>query len=574
MRDKSHKARSDLAVLILHWSLVGTFLVCLLTGGHIAYDSQHTLAHTWAKWTDSWPEGMVVQWHLISALVLCALLAGYLGFMVWSGQWRRLTAPRRKSRSTLGWLANISSVLSVGLLVGLAVTGVAMYFGGASSLWPQWHGALASALIVATIAHVGIQAVAGRFSALWRIRWQRIAIGTASMAGAAFIAAAIWWIEPGADTQLIVAHQEADISLDGRADEAIWSELPTATVHTQYGANFDGGTTDVSIKGFHDAESIYLLVQWKDATSSDIHLPLERTANGWRLISQGIEHDDETGFYEDKIAIAWSEKPILASAFTHHGKALIDGPHRPTTRGLHYTADGSMLDMWHWKSIRTGHQLPPRMDDNHIGPPIESVLVGHRYTGGYQPDWGGTGYSLNICLRDDPDCQATLKYVAQSGEFESVPGSARQRLQACLTQEESCEERLIPILLPKPTSADSTQSGAGSLSPVSGQVWTDQAEQSVAIGERIPGVVVYGRLDLNRDDVRAVGHWQDGLWTLEIKRSLTTRDEKDINLQPDVSPRYLWVAPFDSAQTRHAHHMRPIAVRIEPANTGINIAKQ
>jgi len=89
---------------------------------------------------------------------------------------------------------------------------------------------------------------------------------------------------------------------------------------------------------------------------------LERTATGWRLVTDGVINDDETGYYEDKMAVAWADKPQLATAFTHHGQDLVSGPHRPVTRGLHYTTDGSLIDLWHWKSVRTGMQLPGRLD--------------------------------------------------------------------------------------------------------------------------------------------------------------------------------------------------------------------
>jgi len=229
-----------------------------------------------------------------------------------------------------------------------------------------------------------------------------------------------------------------------------------------------------------------------------------------------------------------------------------------------------LIDLWHWKSVRTGLQLPGRLDDNHFGQAIPSLFAGHRYTGGYQKDWGGSGYRLNVCLRDDPDCQAVLARVAKHHEYWPVPGSARQRLQQCLDEPAVCEDRLIPILLPNDLSAVETEtdvgvdSGAGALTPATGQVWSEAAEQDVPVGTRVPGVVIDGRLGYGRADVRAAGHWKDGKWTLEIQRALDTFDEKDVTLAPGTGDKYLWVAPFDSSQTRHAHHIRPVRVHFEP----------
>ena len=205
--------------------------------------------------------------------------------------------------------------------------------------------------------------------------------------------------------------------------------------------------------------------------------------------------------------------------------------------------------------MRTGQQVPARLDDNHIGSPVRSVFAGHRYTGGYQPDWGPGGYALNVCLRDDPDCMAVLERIERTGEYESVPGSARQRLQQCFALPDTCESRLIPMLLPKRES-----DGSGMLTPTSGDVWSEARERRIESGELVPGVVIDGRLDLGRGDVRAASSWRDGVWTLEIQRALTTRDDKDVNLSPGLGPRYLWVAPFDAAQTRHSHHIKPIQV--------------
>lgn len=559
MMKATHKHRSDLSVIVLHWLIVALVLVSLATGARLASDRSDTIAGSWAAWLSIWPQGAIVQWHLVAAWVLVGVLLAYLAYIVCNGQWRKLVANSRAAGGPSRWLANLSSVLSLLILVALAATGTWMFLGlvGTSAAL-QWHAAMATALIVLTFLHVLLQTLAGRFWAMWRARWKRVFVGLAIASLAAVVVAGSGWWLTQPQFELVVEHLEDQVVLDGVADESVWAKLAPVTVTTSHGAGFSDGQTDVTIRGFHDGMSVFFLVQWSDPTHSQLHLPLERTASGWRILADGIQQDDETGFYEDKLAMLWSDKEQLASAFTQHGQDLVSGPHRPVTRGLHYTTDGSVLDLWHWKSVRTGQQLPARLDDNHIGPPVPSVFVGHRYTGGYQPDWGGAGYNLNVCLRDDPDCMAVLKRIRESGEYESIPGSAHQRLQRCLNLLEACESLLIPVLLPKKPS-----DGSGMLTPAVAQIWSEDLDSSTPPGTRVPGVVIDGRLGSNRADVRAAGQWQDGVWTLEIRRAMATLDDKDISLMPGLGPRYLWVAPFDGAQTRHAHHIKPVKVAFQ-----------
>jgi len=566
------KPRADLTTLVLHWAMVVLVMVSLASGATVASDREYTVAGVWARWLAIWPEGAVMQWHLVSGAVLIVLVAAYLAYLFGSGQWRKFVARASQSGGRKRWGANLTSSLSIVLLLVLSVTGLMLYTGVLAAMVLPIHAVAATLLIVLTLVHVVMHTVVGRFWAMWRASWQRLALGVLSTASLTLTGAGLWWWQANTHERLTIAHHEATVSLDGQADEAVWQSVQPVKIQTAHGANFDGSGTAVTVRGFHDGESVYLLLQWPDATASDVHLPLERTATGWRLVTDGVINDDETGYYEDKMAVAWADKPQLATAFTHHGQDLVSGPHRPVTRGLHYTTDGSLIDLWHWKSVRTGMQLPGRLDDNHFGEPIASLFAGHRYTGGYQTDWGGGGYRLNVCLRDDPDCQAVLARIAKHNEYWPVPGSARQRLQQCLDRPVGCEDRLIPVLLPKnfsiiePETGVDMDSGAGALTPATAQVWSETAEQQVPLGTRVPGVVIDGRLGQGRADVRAAGHWQDGQWTLEIQRALDTFDEKDVKLMPGRGDKFMWVAPFDSSQTRHAHHIRPVRVRIEPVS--------
>src|SRR3546814_20609735 len=60
---------------------------------------------------------------------------------------------------------------------------------------------------------------------------------------------------------------------------------------------------------------------------------------------------------------------LAALNTSHLGPQPLDGrPGGPNERGLHYTTDGSLVDAWHWKSVRTGPL--EQFDDDHFEPPL------------------------------------------------------------------------------------------------------------------------------------------------------------------------------------------------------------
>src|SRR3546814_3843177 len=78
--------------------------------------------------------------------------------------------------------------------------------------------------------------------------------------------------------------------------------------------------------------------------------------------------------------------PLAALSGARLGAQPLDGrPGGRNERGLHYTTDGTLVDVWHWKSVRTG--TLEQIDDDHFGPPLappENPTV--LYTAGYTQD--------------------------------------------------------------------------------------------------------------------------------------------------------------------------------------------
>jgi hypothetical protein len=552
-------SRAPLPTVLLHWLLAMALAVSLATGLRIAADAPDALVS--AALAPVLPQGAALLWHLISgALVLAAMLA-YTLYQVRSGLGRRLlqlprvgaagarAARLRRLDLVLYWLA-------FGLLLLAAGTGVLQYLGaappGARRLLEALHRMAAWGLLGYAAAHVGLQLAGGgarRLLAILLPRPAHLRIG----AWAAALSLGLILAAVAADRVLVrdlTLPRAVEVPvLDGRVDDRAWAQAPALRIALANGANLPGGESILTLRGVHDAERVYLLCEWTDPTRSTAHVPLLKTAQGWRILQTAYRSADENRWYEDKLALMLAPpgRPLAALTSVHLGAQPLRGePGAPGGRGLHYTTDGGILDVWHWKSVRNGaeHQA----DDNFFGPPLpapaqtprtrdpDSGAWLPRYTGGYRKDPPGTfsGYEMNW-------------------EFFS-------------------EGRTQPLRLPKDPRDLALPEAAGGAPPAPPATAPEPAwiefndtrpyadgPDTLPVGTLLPSVLPTGRLTGDRGDIAARGHWADGRWSLELSRRLDTGSSRDVAITDGT---LLWVAVFDHTQTRHAYHLRPVRLRL------------
>lgn len=308
------------------------------------------------------------------------------------------------------------------------------------------------------------------------------------------------------------------IKIDGKANENAWQKAPGVTVKTFAGANFYGGTSDVTLKTLHNKTETYFFIRWQDPTESLLHLPLVKTDAGWRVKSHGFERFDEKEFYEDKLALLFSKSCNIAAAATAHlgSQPQTELPANKHKKGYHFTSDG-VVDLWQWKAVRTNAMY--LVDDSYIGMPVAPIIGEKRYTAGYQQDGDmGGSYVLN------------WKWYSS--------------------------ENVTPKRLPNAPSFD----------PQGYASWFDYKAYSpkrddLPVGSLINSVLYRSnQLEGGRADVRAYGRYANGYWNLEIVRKKQASEKTDINLTDGIC---LWVSAFDHAQIAHTRHVRPLRLSYE-----------
>jgi hypothetical protein len=306
-----------------------------------------------------------------------------------------------------------------------------------------------------------------------------------------------------AQQRVLVAKRVAgEPTFDGSLDAA-WQAAPVATVKVVGGRNLPGGTTEVAIRALYTRDTIYLMYQYKDATRSFQRSPWVKQADGsWaKLKDPDDKGGDNNKYYEDKFAVLWN---ISSPAFEQRGcgSACHTGEGKPY--GNKYTGTaGERLDMWHVKSVRGGASIAQTDDQyvDHTRYDKEKNPNAGRKT---EPKTGG-GYVDNYT--DD-------KKAPKFGLKGNTPAPPYWIVDA---EKEPLDD------------------------------------SKYKAGDQVPGIIV-APFTGDRGDLPTTMVWQDGVWTIVIKRKLVTGSEFDVQFDDLKKPYAFGVAVFDNAQVRHAFH--------------------
>jgi hypothetical protein len=291
----------------------------------------------------------------------------------------------------------------------------------------------------------------------------------------------------------------------------------------------------VRVRAVHDGDHAYLLFEWPDATRSQKHLPLQKTEEGWRVLQYDYARQDENVFYEDKFAVMLSRDSHLAALNTSHlgPQPLAGRPGGPNGRGLHDTTDDTLVDVWHWKSVRTGPL--GQIDDDHFGPPMappEDPSV--RYTAGYTQDPKTSGgYTMN--WKSFSDGVVEPRWLPRS------PEELQARMGAIDLDPAASDAGLW--WMPRDLMVEATP----------------ELDALYPVGTVMPSVIAETPFEGDRGDVSAAAEWSDGWWRLEVKRKLASESELDVTIGDGT---YIWVSVFDHTQTRHSFHLRPLQIQL------------
>ena len=287
------------------------------------------------------------------------------------------------------------------------------------------------------------------------------------------------------------------------AADPAWAAAKPLAVEVSDGANFGGtGKTTGSLKAVYTADTLYMLVQYRDPTNSVRRGPYQKQADGsWKQLKDPADKGgDDNIFYEDKWAMLWSVNNSI-KGFEEQGCAASCHLGQGKPYGNKYTpGPGQIGDIWHAKSART----------------VPLGLVDDQYVDNtpYDPQKNPNAGRKNEDAAAD---YTPVKLVNGKPEFMNKDG--------------------------KPANAGGTY-------------WIERGQEAPFVdnfkpGDEVSSYFING-LKGDRSDVKIVQTWDNGVRTAVVSRKLVTGSKFDVQFA-DLKARYPFgFAAFDNAQVRHA----------------------
>jgi len=316
--------------------------------------------------------------------------------------------------------------------------------------------------------------------------------------------------------KLVSVKADTAITLDAMAEKA-WDKAAALEVKLDQlpyePSNGYPGTreTTVKIKSLYDDKNIYFYIQYADPTQSFARFPwVKQTDGSWKQLQNKDSTGHDNTYYEDKMAMYWDINTrgfkkkgcAISCHLTENGK---NNGFDDTSAGRKYTNNpGETIDMWHWKSVRTG---PLGMfDDQFVDSTADPKLNGEYGRKGDEKTGGG--YKNNV------------------NEAKTGP--------AFMNSPYSEEDKYWVLPRTKAEFVDTFKTG-----------------------DIVPGIVL-SPFTGSRADIKVASVWKDGMWTLEVERALVTTGDKveiqDVQFSDLNKPYYFGISVFDNSQIDHLYH--------------------
>jgi len=320
--------------------------------------------------------------------------------------------------------------------------------------------------------------------------------------GACFLIAATVAGAQASNTLTVVRANAAPV-LDGNASDPAWSSAQPLSVKLSGGANFAGGETTATLKSVVAGDTIYFLIQYADPTESKRRGAYQKQPDGsWKKLSDPNDKGgDDNVYYEDKWAMIWNINDSVAG-FNQSGCAVMCHIGEGKPFGNKYTAkDGELADMWHMKGSRNG--VNGQVDDQYVD--------ATRYDAKSAPNAGRKGDP------GGPDYKG-FGLVGGKPEFMNKDGKA---------------------------------AAAGGTYYIKDGDQVPFDDSKFKPGDEVASYIVY-KLQGDRGDIQVAYRWQNGVYTYEVARKLTTGSKFDVQFDNMNRTYYFGFAAFDNAQVRHA----------------------
>ena len=328
---------------------------------------------------------------------------------------------------------------------------------------------------------------------------------------------------------------DSELTLDG-VPEAAWDSATALVVQTT------GGTltgTQVTLKAVYTSANIYILASWADSTFS--------ITRGRYNVSGGVFDTGLTGNNsEDRLALLWEIGTV--EGFSSSGcQTTCHSLNDP----FHFHEEDERADMWHVKAARSsGVTSATNTTALTIDPASYEVTAGTVVLKGYADD----KYVDNVTRQSD----------AGSGVYsDNTNGTHAAWIEANPT------DWMDAMVL---TQSEINGGEAINITKALTNSWANltwAVSNYTALNANVPRHILTPPTG-SRGDIEVAMRWVDGVWTVEIKRTLDTGNIDDIAFSDTSTGVYYFsVAIMDnegqeqSGVLTHSIYTGPIALTFE-----------
>ena len=580
--------RTDIGTIAIHSWMVATLLVSIATG--LRFELELSESEYLQYLAPVLPASYIWILHLFAGTNIVAVAVAYPIYLYATGLKQRIALNATRFRGLLSpgparWAA-VNVILYWALFGGLViqiVTGLALFRGYGGWL-VQAHLYVTWLIVAYVIAHVAAHFAFGGLKQIMRIvrpspipgvasasgraapridgRGGRGATALALSVGAGLVAGYLFLYHDRSTRDVLHARRISTLAMQNlQADlsDAAW-RTPPLVVQTNQGANFDGtGATAVEIRAVHDGRYIGMAFSWFDPTRSLKHTPLVKRADGWRALfeppaerrpiqAEKASFASETrkryedGIAEDKFAIMLTdvEKPYGPGAFHPGAKPLADKPPSSSGRGMHYTLDGSSMNVWLWHADGAASG---RCENARVGgapkPTSDQARGLAPYKGGIVAETGEATVLDNFwpTLPRDSDGVVTPRRLPKAAAVRS----------------DMSQVDLDPDYGDPPN-------GRWRLLEEESEPYSAEGDARLPVGSIIPGLIAPAPRPAGPRDVYCSANWAGGRWMLFVKRRLDTGGKGDVSIS---NRTHMWVAAFDHTIADHTRHIRPLRLELK-----------
>jgi hypothetical protein len=304
-----------------------------------------------------------------------------------------------------------------------------------------------------------------------------------------------------AEPQLAVTAKRVLQAPDGPTD-ALWQQAPPVDIRVRGRDSFAGEDVTVVTRSVYTDDRLYFLFKWKDPTESV-------AKRAWKFDGRNWSHLEGD---EDRIAVLFEIARI--NGFASKGCAVVchSPPDLPSKEWKFATQTAAEKgDLWHWKAARS-------------------------HPAGYADDgW------LTIAGNPSGSYRTTGRRV-DDGKGGDVYNQT--------------EDRTRPYYMQDPTRPPS----------VKGFLIHDEAVPIPDAARFNPGDVITYRMpkraDGSRGDVKSVGRYADGGWTVMLSRKLDTGHADDVAFNPRRDYSFA-IAVFDNTGEEHSKGIQAMLLKFQ-----------